>query len=676
MSNTLFKQVRERVVLPPPPPPPPPPKRRLVRKTGTRPKYREYVTVTVLGMAGDKVLGNVTQVRERDGSESYDYYEWEIVESPVPPPLPPVVTPIPPRWDATARSGLAVTAPMAVEWVVSPGNADIVVGLSSYLGSPPVPDGSDATKDAAKAAGLLASVLHGFRVVGSSAYVHSAPPPEFGAVVLEQRHPYRTIQSGSICRVECTRGVVRYLVDDELVATGPSYVHEGQAVYLRAALFATTDIVDDPSIEKLLPSVGIGGAVIGPLTAMGSVGKFGQGRAMFGLWANGPRRMGVHATLPPLWARGGRGGGTASLQLAPLEAWGWAMPGNSGDASLLLAPLTAKGGDYADGAAMLGMFAFGRGAEIPPQVNPLMGFDSLIAASIDPRPHGGLYGDVGIGCSFTVEHARAVRLRTTLGLRGTAKASRLWPARFDTTLGLAGNMRAARVLDVALVAGLGMKMPTVGLLILTAELDTELGMAAHTDTQRMLDGVLRTALGVGVDMDAQGLYHATLRAVLGLGLLGTRGEDDYLVWSVEQGGASAAYSGFAFNSFARVGGRIFAASDEGLYELGGTDDDGEPIAAWVDLGKRNFGSTLLKGISNAYLTASSDAKLTVRVTTPEGRSYTYRARRADEAMQAQRVDFGRGLRATYLNLELMNEGGGDFDLERLEFIVNESTRRI
>ena len=45
-------------------------------------------------------------------------------------------------------------------------------------------------------------------------------------------------------------------------------------------------------------------------------------------------------------------------------------------------------------------------------------------------------------------------------------------------------------------------------------------------------------------------------------------------------------------------------------------------------------------------------------------------------MQAQRVDFGRGLRATYLNLELMNEGGGDFDLEHLEFIVNESTRRI
>lgn len=676
MSNALFKQMRERVVLPPPPPPPLPPKRRLVRKTGTRPRYRVHATVDLYHVAGNTAVGHVTHTYEQDGYETYEYYEWETVESPVPPPLPPVVTPIPPAWDATARSGLAVTAPMAVEWVVSPGNADIVAGISASLGTPPLPDGSDATKDAAKAAGLLSSVLHGFRITGSAAYVHSAPPPEFGAVVLEQRYPYRTIHSGSVCRVECTRGVVRYLVDGELVATGPAYVYEGQAAYLRAALFGTLDTVDDPGIEELLPSVGIGEAMIGPLTAKGSVGKFGEGRAMLGLWANGPRRMGVRATLPPLWARGGKAGATASLQLAPLEAWGWALPGNSGEASLMLAPLTAKGGDYADGAASLGVFAFGRGAEIPPQVNSLVGFDSLIAASTDPRPHGGLYGDVGIGCSFAVEHARAVRLNTALGLRGTSKAGRLWPARLDTVLGLAGTARGVKVLDVALVAGLGMKMPTVGLLILTAELDTTLGVGASLAPRRLLDGMLRTALGVGADLDTQGLYHAVLRTMLGVGLVGTRDANDYLVWSVEQGGASAAYSGFAFNSFARIGGRIFAASDTGLYELGGDDDDGAPIAAWVDLGQRNFGSTMLKGITNAYLTVSSDAKLVVRVTTPDDQSYTYRARRADAAMMVQRVDFGKGLRATYLNLEITNDGEGDFDLERAEFTVTESTRRI
>ena len=44
-------------------------------------------------------------------------------------------------------------------------------------------------------------------------------------------------------------------------------------------------------------------------------------------------------------------------------------------------------------------------------------------------------------------------------------------------------------------------------------------------------------------------------------------------------------------------------------------------------------------------------------------------------MQAQRVDFGRGLRATYLNLEITNDAGGDFDLERLEFVVQASTNR-
>ncbi|MEG3064309.1 MAG: hypothetical protein RR857_25505, partial [Comamonas sp.] len=157
---------------------------------------------------------------------------------------------------------------------------------------------------------------------------------------------------------------------------------------------------------------------------------------------------------------------------------------------------------------------------------------------------------------------------------------------------------------------------------------------------------------------------------------GVRDPSDYLVWSVERAGASAAYSNFAFNSFARIGGRIFAAGDTGLYELAGDNDAGVPIDAWADLGKRGFGSSLEKGISNAYLTVSSEAKMVVRVTTNDKNTYRYESRGSDTDMRAQRVDFGRGLRATYLNLEVMNVDGAAFDLEQLEFVVTESKRRI
>lgn len=680
MSNALFKQTRERVALPPAPLPPLAPVRRLVRRTGTRPRYREYLSIDPQIASGTQFVGTVTLVRERVGVESYDYYEWVVDTPAVPTPAPPVVTAVPDAWDATARSGAVLMTPMAAEWVVGPGNIDLIVGLSTSLESPDLPPSPetldpevDAERNAALAAGLRASILHGFRVVGGAAYVHSAPPPSFGSVALDQRYPFRTVSPGTVCRVECARGIVTYLVDDVVVATGPAYVYDGQALYLRAALFGVNDLVETPALETL-PASGDGGAVLGPLT--GKSGAYSEGMAMLALYANGPRRMGVAATLAPLWLSAGNGSGTASIDLAPLGAWGWGIQGNDGDGAGSVGPLMAKAGKYAEGAASVGIFAFGRGAEAPPQANPLMTLDSLMDASLAPFAHRGAYGDMGMGFTFVPQYSPLRAAPTTLGLRGAAKPSRVWDARVESALGLMGAAGGTRVLDVALVARLGAGAPTIGVLVLTAQMDAGLGLDGDTTARSLADVLVRVGLGADIDVGLQGIYYAALHAAFGMGLTGVRNADDYIVWSVERGGASAAYAGFAFNSFARLGGRIFAAGDSGLYELGGADDDGTPIAAWVDLGKRNFNSTMLKGISNAYLTSSADQKLVMRVTTPEGQSYTYQARGADPAMQAQRVDFGRGLSATYLNLEIMNEGGAAFELERAEFIVNEKKRRI
>ena len=45
-------------------------------------------------------------------------------------------------------------------------------------------------------------------------------------------------------------------------------------------------------------------------------------------------------------------------------------------------------------------------------------------------------------------------------------------------------------------------------------------------------------------------------------------------------------------------------------------------------------------------------------------------------MRVQRFDPGRGLRANYFTLELMNENGADFDLDVIELAATPLTRRI
>ena len=148
------------------------------------------------------------------------------------------------------------------------------------------------------------------------------------------------------------------------------------------------------------------------------------------------------------------------------------------------------------------------------------------------------------------------------------------------------------------------------------------------------------------------------------------------VWSVNaETGASAAYEDYPFNSFATIGGRHFGAASDGIYELVGDDDAGVPIQAHLNLGQRNFGTSKLKAMPYAYLGVASDGLMVVRVTT-EGASYTYKARAASAEMQTQRVDFGRGLRANYFTLELMNENGADFDLDVIELAATPLTRRI
>jgi hypothetical protein len=684
VTNALFKAARQRVELPNPVPPVQPQQRRLVRRVGMRPRYDYLIRLRWAELrSGAMLLIGAESWKVRAGWEPYEYYEWVVEDVTVPQVRQPVVTPVPPAWDATARSGLVATDPMVVEWTVGPGNEDIIVGLSTTLQAL---DAAALAKSAEGQAALRATILHGWRIIKGTAYVHAAPPPEFAALSApDLRYSSWTIGDGSVCRIECARGVVRYLIDGTLIASGPAYVHRGQALYLRAVLYGTGDSVDTPRVEQGEAALGgEGGATLGPLAASG--GRYAQGRTVLApLWVQGPDHRRGLAVLGPLWTRGRstEAGGTAAVQMAPLAAWGWGLQSNGGEGGAMLAPLVSKGSGggqessfgYSDGVAVLGpVWSFGRGQALPLGINAIAGLVSRWDAQRVPGTFGGAYAQAHCDVTFSAQLRSPRNFPAKVGIRTRAKMSRVWAGRLAAAAGIRGVARAQRLVDVLLVTGASADAVPLGLFIVTAELHAAVGIESLMGDTRLADAQLRAGLGIGQPMAAGGRYAALVRALVAAGVTGIRDAADYLVWSVERGGASAGYENFPFNSFARIGGRIFAAADTGLYELAGDTDAGQPIRSWVDLGQRNFGTTMLKGISNAYLTASSAAPLVVKVKTAEGKTYSYRAREAGP-MQAQRVDFGRGLRATYLNLEITNDAGGDFDLERLEFVVQASTNR-
>ena len=158
------------------------------------------------------------------------------------------------------------------------------------------------------------------------------------------------------------------------------------------------------------------------------------------------------------------------------------------------------------------------------------------------------------------------------------------------------------------------------------------------------------------------------------GLPDTETPSEVWVLNAETMGATR-YEGFEFNSYAKIGNSYYGCAADGLYLLEGDTDAGDPVRAMVSFGKQDFGTTTLKRISNAYVGLRSDGKLFLKVTV-EGSDYLYAARDYDENRKVQRFDIGKGLCANYIEFELYNEDGDDFELASVEFAAVPVSRRI
>lgn len=143
-------------------------------------------------------------------------------------------------------------------------------------------------------------------------------------------------------------------------------------------------------------------------------------------------------------------------------------------------------------------------------------------------------------------------------------------------------------------------------------------------------------------------------------------------------GGTTEYTGFAFNSVAKIGGRYYGANEQGLFLLEGETDNGTPIAANFGFGQLDFGAAQMKTLAYCYLgTQAGKMRLTVdALVDGKPAQYSYAARQHGASMRGIRFDLGRGMRSTYVMPTFSNVGGQDFEVDAVRFMATASSRRV
>lgn len=137
--------------------------------------------------------------------------------------------------------------------------------------------------------------------------------------------------------------------------------------------------------------------------------------------------------------------------------------------------------------------------------------------------------------------------------------------------------------------------------------------------------------------------------------------------------AVSEYDGFRFNSFAELGERYLGANEQGLYWLDGGTDDNSPIESVIQPGVIQPHGNKLSHVINAYLGMRGDSDFVFTITDEAGGSFAYRL--DANSMKTGKVPFGRGLKTRYFTFN-MRSMGGDFDLDNIEFITQETARKV
>ena len=423
----------------------------------------------------------------------------------------------------------------------------------------------------------------------------------------------------TVFKVRRLRGKVQYFMDGVQVR---EVANDSAPAHLDAALYSGDDSVYDPTIAGL--SVGDG-----VLQALEGIG----GNTAYGTSAG---------RLQPL-AGGGRTASRGDNTLSSLTGLGGDYPYAEGRGVLPILAAAGQGSGLAPG------YALSDGVLVPLTGNASgltggIGSGAGVLAAIDGLASEGPYGE---------------SMGMLSGLTGWGR-------------GLSASEKTLLSLFSFGTAGSAVS-PAAGMVLV---LNSSLTAASVLTLDRSALLAFMSAATAATPFAAAGQFALALltqlRSTSLQALLDT--PTDVWVMNLETGGFTR-YEGFDFTSFAKVGGAYYGCKPDGIYALDGDTDAGEPIRAMVSFGKQNFGTSASKRVTNAYVGASGAGRLFLKVLA-EGQEYTYAQRSYDEHIQTQRFDIGKGLRVNWLEFELYNADGEDFELASVEFAAVPLSRRI
>ncbi len=136
--------------------------------------------------------------------------------------------------------------------------------------------------------------------------------------------------------------------------------------------------------------------------------------------------------------------------------------------------------------------------------------------------------------------------------------------------------------------------------------------------------------------------------------------------------AATTYSGWDYTSVSRN----YATRGDGVYVV-------DPVAlidTFVDFGRIDFESDMLKHMPSVYVAGVSNTQMSLTVSYTDRddveNRYTYLATHCRAGEQTNRFYVGRGLYSTWFGLELRNTEGAAFTMTALSFEAVPTTRRI
>jgi hypothetical protein len=162
--------------------------------------------------------------------------------------------------------------------------------------------------------------------------------------------------------------------------------------------------------------------------------------------------------------------------------------------------------------------------------------------------------------------------------------------------------------------------------------------------------------------------------------IGSSDSDDYVALSINpKVTAHATYSHFPFTAIRRYGDAYLAAAADGIYLLGGTDDDGVPIETDLLFGGTDFGSAHQHSVDSVFLNLRHEGDLLVYCVFDEEErdeteiDYLYTD---PSGLHTRRAKFSsRGVRGRTIQVGLSNIGGATFEVTDLEVVFIQRKRK-